>query len=299
MDLAASDMSRAVDGQQTTHASAAETSTARSHARRRRILMEGAAAGSHAGKPVLPAAPLAMAPVGGTASQTAVTLQLQAESLARKLAQEQAVVANLQEEQREVLAVNERLRHALVELSQQEGDGIVVTQPLHEGVMHVLARALWLRLRQCENTYNAVRELMVAVQATSIAARQQLVGESASQSIEAAQKLMDHYAGRHSSSHEDMLLLRSIVLPHTDAHDALGAGAAAALATVADILEIGPAAKFCEWTDLSRLDHDLTTLTRDVGELRQDWARGAAKRSTGAGMPGAQLEEQADACAMQ
>ena len=252
--------------------------TARSQARRRRIMMEGTAAGA-AGKPVLP---LTAQPPGGKNGpgrpdapsaplpQSSVTqLQLQAESLARKLAQvrrscslptpvlpaasihplsglplrllrrqEQALVAGLQAEQREVLAVNERLRRALQDVSASGGGGGpgddsasgagAASSAGRQDAQHILARSMWLRLRQAERTCGGVRQFAAAVHASLVAARAQLSGSGGEESLAAAQRLLDRYSqagSGHDGGSSDVPLYRCLVLPHTDAHGALGAGA--------------------------------------------------------------------------
>lgn len=316
---------------------AAPEATARSQARRRRILMggDGASSGTTAGKPVLPPAlpggsgpgrpgpPSAPAPGAAPAvSGSVVQLQLQAESLARRLTQEQATVAALQAEQREVLAVNERLRRALLDagmgsssshaaataFDDDEG-GAVAPPPLH-----VLARAFWLRLRQGERTCGAVRRLVTSVHATLVAAHELLAGAGGGAALEAAQRLLDGYAqaGQGGADGGGAPLFRCVVLPHTDTHGALGAGAcgaaaaaaaaacplslphtpslplslpapypgaSAALTASSEGLGLGPAASLCDWTDLPRLDADLDALADDAAKLRQ--AAAAASSSAG------------------
>ena len=244
------------DSAQQSTAAAAPEAAARSQARRRRILMggDGTSSGTTAGKPVLPPAlpggsgpgrpgppPASAAPA---VSGSVVQLQLQAESLARRLTQEQATVAALQAEQREVLAVNERLRRALLDaglgssshqaataaaLDDDEGASSATPPPLH-----VLARAFWLRLRQGERTCGAVRRLVTAVHATLVTAHELLAGAGGGAALEAAQRLLDGYAqaGR-GGADGGAPLFRCVVLPHTDTHGALGAGACSPAAAAA------------------------------------------------------------------
>lgn len=147
-------------------------------------------------------------------------------------------MAALQAEQRELLAVNERLRRALQDAGlagsscSGSSSGASPTDAATPPV-HTLARAFWLRLRQSERTCGTVRGLIVAVHASMAAARAQLGGEEGGVALDVAQRLLlryDQAASTHDSGSAGGgdALYRSVVLPNTDTHGALGPGEYAA-----------------------------------------------------------------------